>query len=86
MEKIKNNLAIITKNQKGTAMQTLTITASENKIKEVIKFVQSLKIDFKLDDDKAEFDEKIKNYKGDLEAYKNGTLATSPLGKGWKYI
>lgn len=67
-------------------MQTLTITANESKIKEVIKFVQSLKIDFKLDDGKAEFDEKIKNYKSDLDSYKNGTLKTSPLGKGWKYI
>ncbi|MDA3048207.1 MULTISPECIES: hypothetical protein [unclassified Campylobacter] len=68
-------------------MQTLTIRASESKMKQIIKLIQSLNIDFKLDNaEPSEFDEKMQNYKSDLKAYKNGILKTSTLGSGWKYI
>lgn len=72
-------------------MQTLTIRASKSKIKQILEFAQTLKIDFYLDENEKsvkldELNKKIINYKNDIKAYNNGNLKTSPLGKGWKYL
>ena len=71
-------------------MQTLTLKADKSKMKQILELARSLKVDFWFSDEtmvsKTELENKIKNYKSDIKAYKNGTLKTSSLGKGWKYL